>query len=302
MEIIYLYSRWLCCLICLVLLPLPGLGAVLTSTGIDSLATRVDTVAADRAPELTSDEEPYYFYKHLGYGSDSLVHPLRLIINGGYGIMQIENRHNRPQDIHYDLGFRNVVRNLGDPISAIEVNGWWDFINREILPIGLDPDKAQYWPNYMQHLIGGGMSYRMMVEWFRYRDYGHPKLWAGTTIFFYHLLNEVVENDRRDTYNTDPIADLYIFDPLSMVLFSSERVCRFFSHTLHMTDWSYQPMWDPHRKTFGEQRPELRHQAGPAPHPALEPVLPLGHPRRGRLLLHAGKRGLSLGRGGLEGE
>ena len=164
--------------------------------------------------------------------------------------MQLENRHNRPLDIDYEQGIRNVWRNLKDPFTAIEARGWWAFFSEEIIPISVNSGKAQYWPNYTQHLIGGGMSYRMMVEWFRWHEWPRPKLWAGATIFVYHALNEVVENDRKSGLSTDAVADLYLFDPLSVVLFSSDRVCRFFSETLHMADWSYQPMYDPHHRTL----------------------------------------------------
>ena len=204
-------------------------------------------VAADPPP---SEEEPYYFYHGLDYGSDALIHPLRMVVNGGYGIMQLSSRHNRPFDIDYRQGWKNVWRNLLDPVSAIEQEGWWDFFKREIIPISLDSGQAHYWPNYTQHLIGGGMSYRMMVEWYRAHGYARPGVWGGSTIMLYHLLNEVVENDKRDTWTTDPVADIWIFDPASILLFSSDRVCRFFSHTLHMTDWSYQPMIDPRHGTL----------------------------------------------------
>ncbi|MBU1674989.1 hypothetical protein KKA85_04330 [bacterium] len=194
--------------------------------------------------------EQCYFYHGYGYGTDAIIHPLRMLINGGYGIMQLSNRHNRPLDINYRQGWKNVWRNLLDPTAAIQVEGWGDFFVREIIPFSLDSKKAHYWPNYTQHLIGGGMSYRMMVEWYRAHDYAHPGIWGGTTIMLYHLLNEVVENDYRDTWSTDPVADLLIFDPASIILFSSERVCRFFGETLHMADWSYQHMIDLEHETL----------------------------------------------------
>ncbi len=190
------------------------------------------------------DSEPYYFYHGLDYGSQSLIHPLRLVINGGYGIMQISNRHNRPLDIDYAQGWHNVWQNLLHPVTAIEQEGWWDFFQREIIPVSARSVQAHYWPNYTQHLIGGGMSYRQTMEWYRWHGYEHPKAWASTTLMLYHFLNEVVENDTRDTWTTDPIADLYIFDPASILLFSNDGVSRFFSETLNMADWSYQPLVD----------------------------------------------------------
>jgi hypothetical protein len=191
------------------------------------------------------DDGPYYFYHGRNYGSEALINPIRLIINGGYGITQLENRDNRITKIDYETGWRNVWRNLGSPVAAIEVRGWGDFFEREIIPVSINSNRAQYWPNYTQHLFGGGMSYRLYAEWYRYNDYPSPRLMSAATMAVYHLLNEVVENDGYVGYRTDPIADIYVFDPLSILLFSSDRAARFFSQTLHMADWSYQTSINP---------------------------------------------------------
>lgn len=195
----------------------------------------------------------YYFFHGLDYGSDSLIHPLRLIINGGYGILQVQNRDNRPGRVMYARGIRNVARNILNPAWSIRVNGLWDFLHREVIPISVNSGNAQYWPNYMNHLFGGGMSYRMMEEYFRYHDYGHPRTMAGLTIFAYHFLNEVVENNDRVGPTTDPVADMLIFNPAGILMFSNERVARFFSETLHMADWSNQPLFAPWREELLNQ-------------------------------------------------
>ncbi|MCU0610910.1 MAG: hypothetical protein MUE60_03865, partial [Candidatus Eisenbacteria bacterium] len=191
---------------------------------------------------------PYYFYQGLDYGSECLVNPLALILNGGYGIMQMDNRPNNPFEVEYSAGARNLWHNLRDPIGAVRRFGWSDFIFTEVIPASTDDERAHYWPNYTQHLIGGGMSYRLMAEWYRFHGFRFPRAAAFATIWGYHLLNEVVENGPYEGVNVDPIADIYIFDPISMVLFSSEAVCRFFSERLNMADWSYQFGFDPWRK------------------------------------------------------
>lgn len=191
---------------------------------------------------IEGKEGSYFFYHGLDYGSQSLITPTRLILNGGFGIMQIENRDNRPGKIMYGRGISNVTENLIRPWWSISVNGLWDFLSREVIPISINSGQAQYWPNYMNHLIGGGMSYRMMVEYFRFNEYGHPKAMAGLTIFAYHFLNEVVENNEYIGPSTDPVADFWIFNPAGIILFSNDTVARFFSRTLHMADWSYQPV------------------------------------------------------------
>jgi hypothetical protein len=199
---------------------------------------------SSRAESIGPDGEVYYFYGRRDYGSEAMIHPLRLILNGGYGILQLDNRDQSPFDIDYRRGLEVVWNNISDPVSAIEDDGWGEFVKRELLPFSIDSKGGQYWPNYMNHLIGGGMSYRMMAEWYRWHRWPKPKAWAGATIFFYHLLNEVVENQDVEKWTTDPVADLLIFDPLSIVLFSSDRVAGFFSNKLNMNDWSYPFAYD----------------------------------------------------------
>ncbi len=206
----------------------------------DTISTYVPHVET-----IPGKEGTYFFYKGYDYGSQALIHPLRLVINGGFGIMQVSSRHNEPGLIQYGRGARNVSKNLLNPLWSISVNGFWDFFSREVIPISINSGQAQYWPNYMNHLFGGGMSYRMMTEYFRFNEYSHPKAWAGVTIFAYHFLNEVVENDGYEGPTTDPVADFWIFNPAGIILFSNDNVARFFSRTLHMADWSYQPVWLP---------------------------------------------------------
>jgi hypothetical protein len=193
-----------------------------------------------------SGAPPAYFYRGTPYGSESLIQPLRLVLNGGFGILQLDNRDKRLGKIAYGTGLDNVWMNIRDPFEAIrETGGWSDFLEREVLPLSVNSNKAQFWPNYTQHLIGGGMSYRMYVEWFRHHGWRHPKWMSGATVVMHHVINETVENDAYRGWRTDPIADMYIFDPLGVVLFSHDGVARFFGETLHMADWSYQPSIDP---------------------------------------------------------
>jgi hypothetical protein len=191
-----------------------------------------------------------WFYHHLGYGSDAMVHPIRLILDGGFGILQFDNRDNRLRTIDWKGGWHAVGRNMQHPIRAIQDEGWGNFLQSEVIPVSFNAKNAQYWPNYTLHLIGGGMSYTMMREWYEAHQFARPRLWAGATLAVYHVLNEVVENDDQTGYTTDPIADLYIFDPASILLFSHEGVNGFFSRRLHLTDWSGQPAIDPDKGTI----------------------------------------------------
>lgn len=164
--------------------------------------------------------------------------------------MQVENRSNTPFEVDYKAGSRNVWKNLSHPLRSIHAYGWHDFLFSEIVPMRISKKQANYWPNYTQHLLGGGMSYRVMVDWFSYHGYRYPKTFSIATIAIYHALNEVVENGSFDGYTVDPIADLYIFDPLSVVLFNFDSVADFFSSTLSMADWSYQFAYNPWDRTI----------------------------------------------------
>ena len=197
-----------------------------------------------------SADSTCYFYRGLDYGSQANTHPFQIVLNSTFGIMQIANRSNVLADVDYANGYDVLMHNLGHPIASIEHEGWGNFVRKEILPFATGLSDARYWPNYTQHLIGGGMTYRMMREWYRLHGYRHERSWALGTIFFYHYCNEIVECSWLEGYTTDPIADLYFFDPLSCLLFESDRVSRFFGETLGMMDWSYQPAYDPGRGTL----------------------------------------------------
>ncbi len=203
------------------------------------------------APEAPANPraEPA-FYHSLPYGSEALVNPVRLIVNGGFGILQFDNRDNAFGSVRYGAGWHRVWSDVGHPVRAIETGGWRNFVESELLPISMNHRDARYWPNYTLHLVGGGMSYANMTEWYAAHGYAHPQRWAQRTLVAYHLLNEVVENDDQPGPTTDALTDLLIFDPAGVWLFSHPGVRGFFGRTLEMRDWSNQPAIDPRRGTI----------------------------------------------------
>jgi hypothetical protein len=192
-----------------------------------------------------TDKNTYFFYQGKNYGSEAFYHPLRVIINGGFGIMQISNRPNDLSTVNFKNGFDNVMYNLARPMEVISQFGWERFLTREIIPTSIHLKNAQYYPNYELHMVGGGFTYRAFIDWYRWHHYPRPRLWALTSWFAYHFLNEIVENNAYVGPNVDPIADIYIFNTAGLLLFSFDGVARFFSHTLHMQDWSFMPGYDP---------------------------------------------------------
>jgi hypothetical protein len=223
-----------------------------TSTPILLAALFLSAARPAPAQEPVPEHE-YLFYKGRGYGSEAFVNPVSLIINGGYGILQYGNLKRNINGIRYATGFNNVIDNLSHPGASIGEYGWGEFFSNEIFPTSLNRKNAQYWPNYQNHLIGGGMHYVEMTEWYRWNNFPMPEVTAIATMAVYHLLNETVENNAYVGTNVDPVADLLIFDPLGIVLFSIHGVPEFFAHKLRLANWSLQPSWSPFTGTIENQ-------------------------------------------------
>jgi hypothetical protein len=199
---------------------------------------------------LFPQQNELYFYHAYDYGSEYITNPISTILIGGYSIFQIGNQSKRPDGVDYRTGWENVWMNILHPFREIDKFGWKKFISTELIPTSLHPKSAQYIPNYQDHLIGSGMQYRAMCEWYSVHGFPCNRLFAIGTMTAFHLFNEVVENNGYRGNNVDPIADLLVFDPLGMLLFDSDRVSRFFSETLNLRDWSTLPAYDPVHRTL----------------------------------------------------
>lgn len=192
---------------------------------------------------LPAQEKRSFFFHPVPYGSDATFNPISLIANGGFDELQMYGRSNEFGDINWRGSATNVWRNITAPLPQINQYGWRKFVKQEILPLEFTQRNAQYFPNYTLHLLGGGMEYRKMEEWYDYYGYPIPWVWSAVTVMSYHYINEIIENGNNNYFfsNVDPIADLLIFDPLGVVLFSFDAVADFFSTNLSLNDWSQQP-------------------------------------------------------------
>jgi hypothetical protein len=196
-----------------------------------------------------AQDRPYYFYSGRAFGSEATFSPATKLLQGGFYVLDTDNRSNNPFVIRYGEGFVNVIWNLTHPFTAIDEYGWDRFLTSEVLP---NPRRrsAQWVPNYFGHILGEGMTFRATAEWYRYHGYSHATRLAVITTLLQSLLNEVVENGAYRGTNVDPIADMYIFNPLGILLFQSDRVAAFFSGTLQMAYWPRQLVFDPVSGTF----------------------------------------------------
>jgi len=193
----------------------------------------------------------YYFYHpKIRIGSDPALTPLTTFLNGSYDVLRNGSHENNGETIDvfrldYKQGFSTVWENITSPGKHIKRYGWKRFLGNEVFPTSFDPDRAQWVPNYGHHIIGSGMLWVRMAEWYDYHGFSHPFLWSFVSTTAYQLMNEVLENNHFKGSNVDPIADLLIFNPLGFLIFSFDSVREFFSHTVRMYDWSLQPVFNP---------------------------------------------------------
>ena len=181
-----------------------------------------------------------YFYKGYDYGNQAIYHPLYVLLSGGFDMIQVGDKRDI-KNFPYKTASTNIWRNLSNPFKPINNYGWWNFIKDQVLPLSLNKKNAQFFPNYTLHLIGGGMEYAALKEWFEYNNYSGAGWLSAATVMAYHLVNEIAENGSYVGYDVDPIADIYIFDIGGILLFTSESVKRFFAEDLNLADWSQQP-------------------------------------------------------------
>jgi hypothetical protein len=209
---------------------------------------RIFFLLALATSSLAQDSRPHYFYHALPYGSQANYNPLNVIINGGYGILQIPS-YNDGFDrkifrFPYQEWLGDMWETAGHPIQTINEFGWWRFFTTEVIPITFNMNNNQWVPNYFLHGIGAGMHFRATEEWFRYHGFSHPRLWSIGTMAVYHVLSEVIENRGNKEVAVNHIADLYIFDPLGIWAFTHDGVCRFFADKLQLTEWGMQPAYN----------------------------------------------------------
>jgi hypothetical protein len=204
-------------------------------------------LAAGTAGRATSQTS--YFYQGLPYGSQAGFSPAAAILHSGFYNFQIDNRGDDPFQLDYDGALGNVLENLANPIAAIGEYGWGRFLTTEILP-NPSRESAQWVPNYLGHILGEGMVFRTTYEWYRMHGYRNAKALAVLNLAVGAMLNEVVENGRYDGANVDPIADVYIFNPIGIALFNSDKVAGFLATRLGMVYWQSQAAFDPASRTL----------------------------------------------------
>ena len=195
----------------------------------------------------------YYFYNpNINNGSENFFHPINTVLNGSYDILRNGSlKSNNIMNISYRSSTDNIWYNITHPVENVKKFGVDEFVELEIFNLSFDPSKGHFLPNIANHVLGNGMLYVKMEEWYDYHNFHHPRLMSLGTTTLYQVMNEVVEHPSGRRYvNVDSISDLLIFNPLGILLFSFDGVKHFFSKTAPMQDWSLQPMYSPQDQTL----------------------------------------------------
>ncbi len=188
--------------------------------------------------ELYGQENNYYFFRSYDYGSEALFNPISVFVNGGCDTYQQLDRPSTFEAIPWKKGATSVWRSVISPLPVISDFGWNRFLSQEIFPTSLDMNRTQWVPNYMLHIVGGGMVSRKIAEWYDFNGYPLPSVLGAITVMASEFFNEMVENGPYIYPNEDCIPDFLIFHPLGILLFSSDEVSKFFSSELNLNDWS----------------------------------------------------------------
>jgi hypothetical protein len=197
---------------------------------------------ADPAPSVPAEGAPERFFYHgYDYGSEATFNPGTVLLNRGFDVMQLRPAGRGLFRQTYGRDAANVLRNVASPFKAIAQDGWGKFARQELLPLSFTPTTARWVPNYGLHLLGGGVTYSMLREWYAEQHVPLPAAFSIATLYGAAFINETLENAGVDGVNTDALADLYVFDLAGMLLFSIPAVNTFFSKYVIVADWSLQP-------------------------------------------------------------
>lgn len=184
-------------------------------------------------------------YKGLGYGSDAYLSPATVLLNKGFDIIQLRNADRNIGRMDYGrswtLGAREVFKNPGTSVRRF--GGWKRMLRVELLPLSYDLDELNWFVNYTEHFVGGGMTMRALDEWYRERGTPLPRVAAMVTTYAASILNEMAEVPDPVYYGgfgAPGVADLLFFDLAAVLFFHWDQPAKFLATTLQMADWSTQ--------------------------------------------------------------
>lgn len=182
----------------------------------------------------------HLLYHGYGYGSDATYSPLAVMAHKGYEILQLRGVDRRILRMDYPTLWRGgVVEPLRYPAQAIQrFGGWGRFTRVELLPITFDVKEMNWFVNYTEHLLVGGLTMRKLDEYYRANGVPAPRLLAALTTYAASAMNEMQEFPAARGAIAATVADLLFFDTAALLLFQFDAPARFLVKTLRASDWS----------------------------------------------------------------
>jgi hypothetical protein len=201
--------------------------------GNNGASTRDSAAVSTGAPR-------YYFYRpELAYGSAAQFSPLNVLATRGFSTLSWSSSERHPLRIDWGTGWANVWDALAHPNAAVQRNGGWGhFLKQEFGPVSWNVWEWAFAPNYAGHLVAGGITYRMLSEWYDAHGAPLPRVLGGASTMAVILVNEAIESRSGTSGYASTTSDVYIFEPLGIALFSLDGVAAFFADELHAADWS----------------------------------------------------------------
>lgn len=188
--------------------------------------------------------EESIFYQPQSIGSELTFNPVSSFLSYTLDSVQIKSVFGTGD---YPSHLSTVIEHLQNPAQQIrEEGGRIEFVTTEIFPIDLSDTNGSeaILPNYGLHLFGGGLVYRKNAEWLEAHNLPLPYLTAGILAMTAEILAEPLEKPTTD--KTDEIADVFIFRPLGIWLYSSDKRAQYIKDNLDPVDWPHLMVYDPH--------------------------------------------------------
>jgi hypothetical protein len=219
------------------LAPTPPVGTpAATATGAPAAAVVMPVADPPRV------KPSYLFYRpEVDYGTARQFSPLSVVLNRGFSTLVWQGAERRPLHMKWRNGWGVVWGSLAHPDAAVERRGGWNvWAHDELGPFSWDPWGWMFASNYAGHTVAGGITYRMLSEWYDHHGVPAPRVFAGATVMGSILVNEAVEGQKGGPGAPSTVADVYLFEPLGIAAFSIDAIARLFSTYLHADDWSPQ--------------------------------------------------------------
>jgi hypothetical protein len=182
------------------------------------------------------------FYRGIPYGSEAYNGPLPIMLNKGYDIFQLRQHPRNILSFSYKstwhYGIRGAFKYPGEAIERF--GGWGRFTRVELLPLSFEFRELNWLANYTEHLVGGGLTMRMLDEWYRAHGVPLPRIMAMLNTYAASILNEISEQPNILGHGASGVSDLLFFDIAALLLFQWDQPARFFARTLQTADWSNQ--------------------------------------------------------------